>query len=239
MMKPNTVMGVDINFDNITYTIVDTNENLVSMGTIPFNGLKRALGHRIVAENIQRKYPREWRYVKGVREAIRRHGGRARNILTDSCHYISRKIVEIAKEYNALIVLENLNKLRNKTNSSRWFNKKLSLWAYHRIQSYIHYKTLTEGLLVIYADPRNTSRTSPLGDELEFINYRWVKLACGIITTRDVITSWNLALRGLKSLTRDVGHRGLMDAPKAPNQMQAQGGMRGKPVQVIKISKTT
>ncbi|MCD6301847.1 MAG: IS200/IS605 family accessory protein TnpB-related protein, partial [Staphylothermus sp.] len=167
----NTVMGVDINFDNITYTIVDTNENLVSMGTIPFNGLKRALGHRIVAENIQRKYPREWRYVKGVREAIRRHGRRARNILTDSCH-CSRRIVEIAKEYNALLVLEDLNKLRNRANGSRRFNKKLSLWAYRRIQSYIHYKAILEELPIAYVDPRNTSKISPLGGKLKFINYR-------------------------------------------------------------------
>jgi len=40
LKKPETVMGVDINFDNITYTVVDLNGRLVSIGYIPFSGLK-------------------------------------------------------------------------------------------------------------------------------------------------------------------------------------------------------
>ncbi len=216
LVKPGAIMGIDVNFDNVTYTIVDLEGKLVSMGVIPFNGLKRALAHKVIAERIQRKYPRRWRYVKGIREAIRKHGRRARNILLDSYHYISRRIIEIAKEYNSLIILENLDKLRSRVNGSRGFNKKLSLWAYRRVQSYIHYKALIEGLSVIYVDPRNTSKTSPIGGKLEFINYRWVKLPSEVITTRDVVASWNLTLRGLKLFTRDVGLRGSMEAPKAP-----------------------
>ncbi len=235
--QPRAVMGVDINFGSIAYTIIDMKGRLITMGTIPFNGLRRALTHKIIVEKIQRKYSRKWRYVKGIREAIERHGRRARNILIDSCHYISRRIVEIAKEYNAIIVLEDLNKLRSKASNSRKFNKKLALWTYSRIQSYIHYKALIEGLNIVYVNPRGTSRTSPLGGKLIFINYRWVKLSNGYIITRDLIASWNLALRGLKLLTRDVGPRGSMAAPKAPDQMQPQEGMKGKPVQVSIISK--
>jgi len=237
LKKPRTVMGIDINFSNITYTIIDMNGRLITMGTIPFNGLKRALAHRIISEKIMSKYPRKWRYVKGIKEVIRRHGRRARNILIDSCHYISRGIVEIAREYDALIVLEDLNKLKNRVNGSRRFNKKLMLWAYRRIQAYIHYKALIEGLDVVYVDPRGTSKTSPLGGELSFINYRWTRLSNGYIITRDLIASWNLALRGLNQFTRDVGLCGFVGALNAPDQMQPQEGMKGKPVQVSIISK--
>jgi len=230
LRKPKHVMGIDINFDNITYTILDTNGSIVSMGTIPFNGLKRALAHKIIAEKIQRKYPKEWRFVRGIREAVRRHGRRARNILTDSSHYISRRLVEIAKEYNALIVLEDLNKLRKRANGTRKFNKKLSLWTYKRIQLYINYKALIESLPVAYIDPRNTSKTSPIGGELEFTNYRWVKLPSGHIVTRDIVASWNLALRGLNLLTRDVGLRGFMEALNVPDGDEAPNPMKGKPV---------
>lgn len=134
-----------------------------------------------------------------------------------------------------LIVLENLYKLRNRANGLRRFNKKLTLWAYRRIQSYIHYKTLIEGLQVVYIDPRGTSKDSPLGGKLVFINYRWAKLPNGHVVTRDIITSWNIALGGLKYLTQDVGLRGSMVAPKTPDQMQTQEGMKGKFVQVLKI----
>ncbi len=233
LRNPRAIMGIDINFNNVAYTIVDLEGKLVTMGTIPFNGLKRALSHRAIAEKIQRKYGREWRYVKGIREAIRKHGHRARNILTDSCHYISRRIVEVAKEYNALIVLENLNKLRNRGNGSRKYNRKLSLWAYHKIQEYIRYKAWMKGMPVVHVNPRGTSKTSPLGGKLMFINYKWVKLPNGYVVTRDIVASWNLALRGLKLLTRDVGSRGLMVTLKAPDGDEAPNPMKGKPVPKI------
>jgi len=232
---PRTIMGVDINFDNITYTIIDVSGKLINMGIIPFNGLRRALAHRIIIEKIMKKYSRKWRYVKGIREAIRKHGRRARNILIDSCHYVSRRIVEVAKEYDALIVLEDLDKLRERVNGSKKFNKRLSLWTYHRIQSYIHYKALIEGITITYVDPRNTSKTSPIGGRLISINYRWVKLPNGYIVTRDIVASWNLALRGLNYITQYVGSRGSVETPNAPDQMQTQEGMKGKPVQVSKI----
>ncbi len=236
LRKPERIMGIDINFYNVTYTIVDMNGKPVSMGTIPFNGLRRALAHRVVAEKIQRKYTKKWRFVKGIREAVRRHGKRARNILTDSCHYISRKIVEIAKEYSVLIALEGLSNLKTRANGSKGFNKKLSLWTYRRIQLFIHYKALIEGLPIAYVDPRNTSKTSPIDGDLEFINYRWARLPNGYIVARDLVASWNLALRGLILLTRDVGLRGSVEAPNVPDGDENPNPMKGKPIQVSKIS---
>jgi putative transposase len=57
--KPQTVMGVDLNFNNITYTIINLNSNLVSIGVMPFKGLKKALHYRKLAEELQRKKPEE------------------------------------------------------------------------------------------------------------------------------------------------------------------------------------
>jgi len=34
-------MGIDLNFNNITYTIINLNSELISIGVIPFKGLKR------------------------------------------------------------------------------------------------------------------------------------------------------------------------------------------------------
>ena len=149
---------------------------------------------------------------------------------------MSRKIVEIAEEYDALIVLEDLRKLRTKANGSRRFNKKLSLWAYRKIHSFIHHKALMGELNVFYINPRGTSKTSPVGGELTFINYRWVKLPSGYIITRDLVASWNLALRGLKLLTQDVGSRGFVETPKAPDGDENPNPMRGKSVPELILS---
>ncbi|MCC6014851.1 MAG: hypothetical protein LM564_04005 [Desulfurococcaceae archaeon] len=64
--EPQAVMGVDINFSNITYTIVDLGGNLVSMGVVPFRGLSRALHLKKLAEGLQRRYPRNWRFRSGL-----------------------------------------------------------------------------------------------------------------------------------------------------------------------------
>jgi len=196
-----TVMGVDINFSNITYTVIDLNGNLVTMGVIPFKGLGRALHLKRLAEELQRKYPKSWRFLKWVRRVRGRWLNRARNILMDSAHRASKKIVEIAKEYRALIVFEDLGKLKENSNNNYKLSWEKSLWCYKRIQMFTEYKAMVYGIKTVYVNPAKTSRRSPNGKKLRFINYRYAILG-NVITSRDVIASWNIALRGLKKLKR-------------------------------------
>jgi len=196
LREPKAVMGVDVNFNNVTYTIVDLDGSLVSMGVIPFRGLGRALHLKKLAERLQERYPRSWRFLKWARRVRARWLRRARDILTDSSHYVAKKVVKVAEEYNAVIALEDLEKVKNKNSKFSW---ELQLWCYRRVQSYVEYKALVEGIKVVYVDPRGTSKSSPNGKPLVFINYRFAKLG-GTTTTRDVVASWNLALRGLKQM---------------------------------------
>jgi len=198
LREPETVMGVDINFNNITYTVVNLDGRLVSMGVIPFKGLSRALHLKKLAEELQERHPKSWRFLRWARRARARWLSRARNILIDTAHYVAKKIVEIAREYGAVIALEDLEKLRERANGSR-LSWELQLWCYRRVQSYTEYKALVEGIKVLYVDPRGTSKTPPNGKPLVFINYRFAKLG-DTVTTRDVVASWNLALRGLRQM---------------------------------------
>jgi putative transposase len=199
LREPKTVMGVDINFNNVTYTIIDLDGSLVSMGVILYRGLRRALHLKKLAEKLQRRYPKSWRILKWARRARSKWLRRARNILVDSAHYVAKRIVKVAREYNALIVFENLKKLRGSGNGGKKLSWETQLWCYRRIQSYAEYKVLVEGLRVIYVDPRKTSKTPPNGKSLRFINYRFVQLG-ETITSRDVVASWNLALRALQQM---------------------------------------
>jgi putative transposase len=61
------VMGIDINFNNITYTVLDLSGSLVSIGVIPFKGLGRALHLKRLSEELQKRYPNSWRFLKWVR----------------------------------------------------------------------------------------------------------------------------------------------------------------------------
>ena len=196
LREPRAVMGVDVNFNNITYTIVGLDGNLVSMGVIPFRGLCRALHLKKLSEELQKRYPRSWRFLKWARSVRSRWLRRARSILVDSSHYIAKRLVKVAEEYGAAIALEDLEKLKkNKKNRLSWESH---LWCYRRVQTYVEYKALVEGIKVVYVDPRGTSKRSPNGKPQVFINYRFAKLG-GTTTTRDVVASWNLALRGVKA----------------------------------------
>jgi len=235
LRKVRNAMGVDINFDSLVYTVLDSNGKLISTNVLMFRGLRRALHFKKLSENLQKRYPRSWRFIKWVRNVRARWLRRARNILNDSCHLIARRIVEIAKEYNAVIVLEDLRKLKDRISGNNRFSWKMHLWTYRRIQSYIHYKALLEGVPVVYVSPRGTSKISPIGGRLVFINYRWVRLPNGVVTTRDVVASWNLALRHLQMR----GSRGWLSPDSPLNDGMKTLPKRGKPVQVIKISKIT
>ena len=106
--RTETVMTVDVNFDNVTLAVFKPGGELLKLKRYktPF---RRILTHRIWIERIQRRYPRSWRFIKGVREAIRKHGERARSIAWDYAHRIGDSIAELASRYSSIVVLENLN----------------------------------------------------------------------------------------------------------------------------------
>jgi putative transposase len=199
LREPRAVMGVDINFNNLTYTVLDLDGDLVSMGVIPYRGLKRALHYRKLAENLQRRHPKNWRFLKWARRARARWLSRARNILIDSAHRVSKRLVEVAREYSAVIVFEDLEKIRENSNGGKRLSWMKPLWCYRRIQEYTEYKALIEGIRTIYVNPARTSKKSPNGRKMKFINYKFVELG-NTITSRDVVASWNIALRGLKRM---------------------------------------
>jgi putative transposase len=218
-----TVVGVDINFNNVTYTVIDLNGNLVTIGVIPFKGLRRALHLKKLAEDLQKRFSNSWRFLKWVGRVRGRWLNKARSILVDSAHKLSKRLVEIAKEYSALIVFEDLDKLKENGNSNYKLSWEKSLWCYKRTQMFTEYKAAFHGIKTVYVNPFKTSRKSPNGKKLRFINYRFVELG-GVVTSRDVVASWNIALRGLRKLKRMRGSRVKL-SPDSP----ADEGMRARP----------
>ena len=212
--KPRTVMGVDVNLDNVSYVVLNASTGrIVTAGVIVFKGFKKALHLRKLAERLQKRFGRHWRFMKWSRRVHARWMRRARNIVNDAAHRVAKKLVEIADEYDSLIVLENLKGIKQsaveKSDKLAWL---FTQFAYGRLQSYIEYRAAWKGLKTVYVSARGTSKTSPIGP-VRRLNYRWVLLPNNVVTTRDTIAAWNLALRGL---TRMRGSKGSRGAPRAP-----------------------
>jgi len=222
------VMGVDINFNNITYTILDLSGSLITIGVVPFKGLGIAFHLKKLAEDLQRRYSKSWRFLKWVGRVRGRWLNRARNILMDSAHKLSKRLAEIAKEYSALIVFEDLDKLKENSNNNYKLSWEKSLWCYKRIQMFAEYKAVFHGIKTIYVNPAKTSRRSPNGKKLRFINYRYVELG-GVVTSRDVIASWNIALRGLEKLKRMRGFRVKLSPDSPRSEAVRARAKRGNP----------
>jgi len=229
-----TIMGVDLNFNNITYTIVDLSSNLVSIGVIPFRGFSRALHYRKLAEKLQRRHPSNWRFLKWARRVRARWLSKARSILVDTAHYVSKRLVEIAREYNAVIVFEDLEEIKENNNGGKRLSWMKPLWCYRRIQEYTEYKALLEGIKTIYVNPAKTSKKSPNNRKIKFINYRFVELG-DTVTSRDVVASWNLALKGLK---RMKGSRVKWSPDSPRSEAMKTRAKRGNP-EAKKYLKTT
>lgn len=139
-----SVLAIDVNFDNVTI-LIKNSRRVIKAKKFSFP-LRKALCHRIWIERIQKRYPKQWKYIKGIREAIRKHGRKIRNIVYDSCHKIAEEMTNIALKYRSLIVVENLKNLRVNGKRNTRFNKKLSLWAYRKLLFYIEYGCLEKGI---------------------------------------------------------------------------------------------
>jgi putative transposase len=197
--EPKAIMGVDLNFDNVTCTIVDLSGNLITIRPLPYRGLKRALHLKKLAERLQKEHPKSWGFQKWIKRARAGWLRRARNVLMDSAHYLAKRLVKITEEYEAYIAFENLKRVKENDNHDGELAWEVQLWCYRRVQEFTRYKALVKRLKTVPVDPRNTSRRSPNGRQLKFLDYKTVKLG-GVVTSRDAIASWNIALRGLEKL---------------------------------------
>jgi putative transposase len=224
-LNPRTVMAIDLNFDNVTLAIYTPDGRRVRLKK--FNTPhKKILTHKIWIERIQRKYPKSWRFIKGVRKAIERHGKRIKNISWDYAHKLGDLVAELAFRHRSVIILEDLEKLRENNKKDKEFNKRLGLWFYRRIQFCVEYEAMERGLEVVKVNPRGTSSKCPrCGGKPVEDGYRVLRCRkCGFVGDRDVTAAANIYRKYVSKHPR-CGVSGV--APNAPKPDEAPSGMRG------------
>src|SRR5215831_7301933 len=91
---------------------------------------------------------------KSAKRALKRVSGRERRFVADTNHCVSKQIVTDAKANNQRIVLEDLNGIRETGKA-----KCVHSWSFAQLQWMIGYKAASEGVEVVYIDPRYTSQT--------------------------------------------------------------------------------
>jgi putative transposase len=223
-LRSRTIMTIDLNFDNITLSVFNIDGKLIRLKRFKTSH-KKILNHKIWIERIQKRYSKSWRFIKDIRKSIKKHGDRIKNISWDYAHKIGDLIAELALKNLSMIILEDLEKLRNNTKRNKKFNKELTLWFYHRIKFCIEYEAKERNLKVIKINPRGTSSKCPIcGDKLVEDRYRILRCRkCNFIGDRDVIATINLYKKFVSKHLRCGVYGVALNAPKPdenPSGMQ-------------------
>ena len=162
-------------------------------------------------KNIRRRYfrLRQRLQAKGTKSAKRKLKMRRRKesrFATYVNHCISKRLVEVAKGTKRAIVLEDLKGIRERARKGtrktvcKTMRQALSWWSFYQLRQFIEYKARAAGVLVIYIDPRNTSRTCSKCEHVDKKNRKdqehFVCRACGHAMNADINAALNIARRG-------------------------------------------
>jgi len=138
-------------------------------------------------------------------------------------HRVSTLIVEKARANNEAIVLERLKGIRyahqRGNGEGKAKRRRIALWPFHQLQSYIDYKARWAGVPVEYVSPSYTSKTcnccGNINRKLKVTERCWL-CPCGAKLDRDLNAAINIERRGkIRCLPlAQAGARGTDEAVK-------------------------
>lgn len=200
LQKVNNYIGVDRNV--VGHIAVAANPATGKVWKLGKKGLHIRNKYKNIRKTLQKQG--KYRKVKQIKD-------RESRIVKDLNHKISRKIVEIAKENNCGIKLEDLTGIRNNKKHTRSFNYSLNSWSFYQLQVFIEYKAKLQGVEVVYIDPHYTSKKCSICGQIGNRNGKLFKCSCGHVDHADVNAAFNI---GQSIKERDL-MEGSTDTPKA------------------------
>jgi len=210
----NDIIGFDLNFKTIDYTVIKNNE-IVETNTIDTSDIaKTQRDYTRKRQKIQKHIKNPKKRDRKLKEAKRRQ----RNIIKDKLQKLTTEIVN--NNDDKTFVFEDLTNIkkegmkkkknRNKEDKSNGSNKKeaknnikskrfrtdINRWPYRLFQRFIDYKSNNKTL---YINPDGTSSECPVcGGKLEHPIWKESKCNnCGLSYDRNRLSSLSISIRGL------------------------------------------
>ena len=197
--EPETFVSVDLGEWNVAVVVAISRHN-------PSKPMKGQFWSYAKIRYIRGKYAHIRRNLQRKKriDLVKRIGSKEGRIVNQILHTIAKEVVEYAKQFpKPIIVMERLKNIRENMNGSVKLNRRLHAWGFGKFQTYIEYKANLEGILVVYINPKNSSkrchRCGHIARKVEGREFRCPK--CGLIYNRDLNSAINLA----RSLTRGAG----------------------------------
>ena len=184
-------VGMDINFSNITGTVIDSSR-ITEVIEISTNNIVS------IQNDFSRRRQKLQRHVKNPqkrKKKLKQTRGRQQNRVKDAMHKLSSSLV---KEHpGSSFILEDLRNIRKTTKSqSKKLRTHLNRWPYNQFQRMIEYKSHYK---TIYVNPEGTSSECPMcGGRLKHPAWKISRCEnCGRDYDRDRLASLAISLRGL------------------------------------------
>jgi IS605 OrfB family transposase len=201
--EPETVIAIDRGERNLAVAVAISKKN----PNKPMKGnfwkgeeIKRIRG---LYNHIRRRL-QEKKLIKKVKELR----GKERRKVNQQLHIVANQLVAYAKQFpKPIIVMEDLTGIRDNFDKSKKLNRRFHSLPFRKLQTYIEYRALLEGIEVRHLpkkEVRNTSKTCHRCGHVAQVNGREFRCPkCGLIYNRDLNACINIA----HTLTRGMGWR--------------------------------
>jgi len=184
--EPDGFLGVDLGIVNIATT---SDGEVYSGGQV--NGIRKR--HAKLRSKLQAKN------TKASKRLLKKRSNKEKRFAKHVNHVISKRIVAKAKDSGRGIALEDLNGITDRTSVRKAQRRQQHSWAFYQLRKFIEYKAKLAGIVVEFADPRNTSRTCPICGCIDKHNRPSQSLfsctSCGYSANADVIAATNISRR--------------------------------------------
>jgi len=198
------ILGIDMNFRSLDLVLLG--EGAAPRwwrSTIPerVGGIQCSMGHKWAAvRSAASMLLKAGRRVQAAR-LYRKYRGRQPRRVNHLLHVLSKAVVLLALEEGVeLVAMEDLSRIRrrwsNTAEKSRTMRRRGNQWPFRRLQLFIEYKCLLEGIPVVYVDPKDTSSICPAcGRRGRAGKDRVFRCTCGFRGDRDYVGAYNIAQR--------------------------------------------
>ena len=134
---------------------------------------------------------------KSAKRHLKKLSGKERRFKRNTNHIISKQIVQLAKDTNRGIALENLKGFKVTVRKAQ--REQFGKWAFGELRNFTTYKAKLNGIPVVFVDPRNTSRTCSHCGYISKSNRKtqseFICIQCGFSLNADLNGAINIASR--------------------------------------------
>jgi len=155
-IKSNRVIGVDFGRREIARTSTNKGWDGQQINQVRDHYAR-------VRASLQRKASKGTRTTRRrARQVLQRLSGREKRFQSWLNHNISHQILSEAKELSAIVAIEDLTGIRERTNQqprSKTERRRSNSWAFYQLRQYLEYKGIKYGVEVVAVPPAYTSQT--------------------------------------------------------------------------------